>query len=252
MKCLLFLPLLISTVWAQPSSSSAAAVENRSVQVSVDFTVVGWDSDVSGLAYQQKGAEKPLKIPEFQRSQVYHYTGPQEMGIYAANAKPVAPGVDPKGAETPVAIVRFEPGMTSVTILLAKSAAGYDSIVIPDDVGNFPVGQARLQNLSRYPVAVRFNQREPFALKPGEIRFVDPAGLILDSEMAYNKDGAWVSLPRSYIPVPSGHQTAIFFLQSDAGYFKTVDGRGTGDLQITTLRRKPEIAGAQVAVGRAN
>lgn len=204
--------------------------------VSVDFSVVGWGGEIKNLAYLNKNRLIRLGVAEFVPSTYYSYAGPAKMDLYRMDDAAVA-SVDAL-KDRRVGSVTFDPELKKATVLLSKMGDGYAAIVIPADTEKFPVGQARLQNLSSKSVSILCNKRTLVTIGPGEVQWVKPDDKsILDADMAYQESDRWVRFERSYFPVLKTQQTAIFFLKSDSNFFKTANGASVGGgVQVLTLR----------------
>lgn len=206
--------------------------------VNTEFTVVGWAGQVSELAYRKNDRLQPIDAPAFERSKVYKYSGPARMGFYLPKDPDAKPKADSKNA-APVATVTLEPGVKRYTVLLAGKNGNYQAQAIADDEGKFPVGNARVFNLCPMRLAIRCNQANTTTLAPGKWEILSPgADHVLAAESAYEAKGTWLRANMDYIPVPPEWQTSIFFLLSDASYFKSIDGVGSR-VQLIILREKP-------------
>ncbi|MBW8780509.1 MAG: DUF4397 domain-containing protein [Verrucomicrobia bacterium] len=207
--------------------------------VNTEFTLVGWAGQVSELAYRKNGRLQPVNAPAFERSKAYKYSGPARMGFYLPKNPAAKPKPDSKDTETPVATVTFEPGVKHYTVLLAEKNSNYQAQAIADDDGKFPVGSARVFNLCPMRLAIRCNQAGTTTLAPGKWEILNPgADHVLAAESAYEAKGTWLRANMDYIPVPPEWQTSVFFLLSDANYFKSIDGVGSR-VQMIILREKP-------------
>lgn len=201
-------------------------------QVDITFSVVGWGQAIPGLQYRQGGGLKTVDAPLFKRSAPVPYRGPATLEFHL----PVAAGKDPP----PIATAALSPDMKRALVLLAPTgAAGYQALVVPDDLDAIPGGQALLMNLSAADLAIRTNKSDLFPLAPGESRLVRPdqkSMLLLQMEIGVRQAGGWRKTDSSFLPLPATHQTIVFFLSNDSDYFKDVDGRLLKPVQTVVLR----------------
>lgn len=206
-------------------------------QISLVFSVLGWDGEIKNLGYLKNNHLTPLKVSEFTPSAYYSYAGPAKMDLYMTDDRSASATVD-KMEDKPVGSVVFDPELKRAMVLLSKTSEGYASVVIPVDRDKFPAGQARFQNLSSKPVSILCNKKTLVTIAPGEVKWVKPDDKnILDADMAYYDSDRWVKLERNYFPILQTQQTMIFFLKSGSDFFKTANGASVGgDIQVLTLR----------------
>lgn len=232
MKPRFLLCLLLSSLACGLSRAQTPAADEQ--PVTVEFTLVGWAGEITNLAYRQDGGLVPVTVPAYLRSKVYKYAGPARMGFYLKDAPQ-----DPKQGETPVATVRFEPGVHRYTVLLAGQSGVYLAQAVADDPDKFPIGQARLFNLCPTRMAIRCNQASTLVLAPKQYVLVKPEpNHVLVTQAAYETDGGWRKASDDFVPIRPDEQTSIFFLLSEDQRFRSVDGVARA-VQMVILRGKP-------------
>jgi len=205
----------------------------------VEFTIIGWAGEVSGLSYRQNGNLHSLQVPAYARSPVYKYSGPAQMGFYVKNPAAGKPGTSSEPKEMPVATVTLDPGVKRYTVLIAGGDNRYQAQAIADDEDKFPVGRARILNLCPFRLAIRCNQTSTVTLDSRQSAIVSPgADHVLAAETVYELGGEWKRANSDFIPAPPDRQTSIFLLHSEAKHFRSVDGIGSV-LQMFILREKP-------------
>ena len=125
-------------------------------------------------------------------------------------------------------------------ILLSPQGDHYQAMVVPDDLDTVPGGQALVMNLCKTHLAIRTNKKDLFNLAPGESKLVSPGSkalLLLQMEVGIQEpDFGWKKSDNCFLPLPAAYQTMIFFLTSDSGYFKDIDGRTLKPTQMVVLR----------------
>lgn len=219
-------------------SRAGAQGETPQPVVTVTFTVVGWSGEPAALFYQQAGRHVPFEAPPFTRSKSYRYTGPAQMDIYAsgeAAGKP-APAVKAGTVVFPVGPKRF-------TVLLGGQNGHYMSRVIADDEEGFPVGTARVFNLTSTRMLIRYNQKNAAVILAEKNEILRPRpDFQLVAETAFERNGQWKRSNDDFIYTPPDSQTSVFYFESDSSYFKSIDG-GARDIQLVVLREKPIDSG---------
>lgn len=216
-------------------ATAAAGQTQPATTVSVEFTVIGWAGAVDDLAYMQSGHLRKLTAPAYVRSGVSHYTGDPKMDIYQ---KPKQAGDKP----VPVASVNFDPKAGRYTVFLAAKDGAYSAFALADDDDKFPVGHARIVNLSPTPIALQCNNSQNVLLLPKQNEIVAAgAGNVLYSQSAYQQSGKWRRLGSNFIILPPKMQTTLIFVQNDADYFKSADGRVMDAIQMIMLREDPSL-----------
>lgn len=139
------------------------------------------------------------------------------------------------------ALVPLPPGCTRVTALLAPLGNGmFQAYVIDDDPAKLPPGKVRVHNLSPLPVSIRCaGAKEGKILKPRDAFIADAPEGYFGYELAYQKDDAWEYQENNVVPVRAGDQVQFVVLQSEHGFFLSLDGSKSGFLQLVVLRRTP-------------
>ena len=140
------------------------------------------------------------------------------------------------------ALVPLPRGCPRVTVLLAPVGKGiFQAYVIDDDPAKLPPGKVRVHNLSPHPVSIRCaGAKEGKALKPRDAFIADAPEGYFAYELAYQKDGAWEYQENNVVPVRAGDQVQFIVLQSEHGFFLSLDGSKSGFLQLVVLRRTPQ------------
>jgi hypothetical protein len=208
----LFFTLLTSALVAQASPPPAEP------DISVTFTVVGWTDKVTDtLGYRKNGTIEKLVIPAYQRSASYAYTGSRKMELFRIPVETRTSIASDKNKPLPIATVIFPASLKKATVLLTPSGAGYNSIVIADDLDQFPVGKALLLNLTRGHIGVFCNKKEPIVLGSNQHQLASPdARGVLDTIIAQENNGRWQAMERNYLTVLPGQQTAIIIYTNPA------------------------------------
>ena len=143
---------------------------------------------------------------------------------------------------TLVALAKIPSGCTRATVLLAPNGDGtFQTMVVDDNPAKLPPGKLRVQNLSPYPIAMRFNGKgaAPKELKRNEATLVDAPGEQVIYELAYKLGQEWKFQENNILPVRSNEQTQMIVLRSDNRFFLSSDGATGGFLQNVVLRREP-------------
>lgn len=202
--------------WLLFLGTSGAPAQSAPVDkhVVLEFTLAGFSSTVTNLAYRQGGKFNRVVVPEYERSPDMKYEGPPLLEFYRL-PQTVTPDAPPPPV---VASVLLDPAIKKATLLLVPIRGGkYEVVVIPDDIGTFPVGQALLINFTRRNLALRCNGAAPFTLAPREQRFTPGDGRKLDAELAEERNGRWKRIQRNFVPVLPDQQTIIVFIKNPAG-----------------------------------
>jgi hypothetical protein len=140
-----------------------------------------------------------------------------------------------------VALARIPSGCTRATVLLAPNGDGtFQAMVVDDNPTKLPPGKLRVQNLSPYTIAMRFNGRgaAPMELKRNQSTVVDAPGQQVIYELAYKLGEEWKFQENNIIEVRGDEQTQMIILRSDNRFFLSSDGAAGGFLQNVVLRRR--------------
>lgn len=212
--------------------------------VNIKFTLVGWGKQITDLEYRQAGSLKRIgTIPLFTRSKSFDYSGPDTLQFYR---QPATGETKTPEKDRIVATAAIPHGLKRAMVLLSPQGDRYQAMVVPDDIDTVPGGQALVMNLCDTSIAIRTNKTDVFALAPGERKLVSPGSkalLLLQMEVGVQqKDSSWKKSDNCFLPLPPAYQTIIFFLKSDADYFKDVDGRVLKPTQMIVLREAVETA----------
>lgn len=244
--------------------------------------LVAWGDAIPGLSFSAKSSAETITALPFQYSKPANYKGPsllaihQHAGSYAtallevdvADAKehesrPLTPdkaanAMNPerpktglalqlenlrKEQPTLVALARIPSGCNRATVLLAPNGDGtFLAMVVDDNPEKLPQGKLRVNNLSPYPIAMRFSGRGANSkeLKRNEITVVDAPGEQVIYELAYKLGEEWKFQENNILPVRSNEQTQMIILRSDNRFFLSSDGASGGFLQKVVLRRSPD------------
>jgi hypothetical protein len=266
MKSSLFLAA-VSIAATLAAGSTARAQSDTGVSMKIDL--VAWGESIDGLTLKSAKGKDPVTALAFRYSKPVSYSGPAVLEIYkgtGAAAGPAAEGTPaPAAAPSPAAIKdiaaelaarrKKEPNLVSlavlppaskhVTVLLAPAAAGtYQAYVIDDDPSKLPYGRMRIHNLSPLPIAMRCNNKAANILKTKGSVVVSPANKEVIYELAYQKDGEWVTQENNIASVGESEQAQLVVLKSDADFFTSQDGSRSGFLQTVILRRDRSDAAA--------
>lgn len=247
-------------------------------QVSMKVDLVAWGETIEGLTLKSAKGKDPVNALAFTYSKPVSYSGPVVLEIFKGTGGTPAPA--PQGEASPAAASpsaikdiaaelalrrKKEPNLVSlailppaskhVTVLLAPAAGGtYQAYVIDDDPSKLPYGRMRIHNLSPLPVAMRCNNKEANILKTKGSVVVTPQNNEVIYELAYQKDGEWVTQENNIASVRENEQAQLVVLKSDADFFTSQDGSRAGYLQTVVLRRStadvgalPELTAAQKA-----
>jgi len=208
----LFLALLTSALVVHASSPPAEP------DISVTFTIVGWTDKVTDtLGYRKNGTIEKLVVPAYQRSASYTYTGSREMELFRILGETCTSIASDKNKPIPIATVTFPASLKKATILLTPSGSGYNSIVITDDLDQFPLGKALVLNLTRGHIGVFCNKKDPIVLGSNQHQIASPdARGVLDTIIAQENNGRWQALERNYLTVLPNQQTAIIIYTNNA------------------------------------
>lgn len=211
---------------------SAKADDNTGQpNVSVQFSVVGWGEKPAKLTYKNAGKFTPLDVTPFARSPVYSYTGSAQMDLYDKSTE---------GKPAKVGTVDFIPTAKHFTVLLGGQGGHYSARVIADDESLFPMGSARVFNLTNTSMMFRYNQKAVVSIPSGQHEIVHPrSDFQLVTETAFNRNGQWKRSNDDFIYVPPDSQVSVFYFESDLNYFKSIDG-GSRDIQLIVLTEKKQ------------
>ena len=224
----IFALLVLAALSLRSVSAEDTATPSR---VSVQFTVVGWNGETLNLAYEQAGKPVVMEVPPFARSKVFTYVGPAKMDLYASYG------------ETPpakVGSVLFPSGSSRFTVLIGGSGGHYLTRVIMDDYAVFPLGTARVLNLTSSRMLLRYNQAKTVIIASGEDEILRPrADFQFVAETAFEQGGKWRRSNDDFIHVPADGRTSVFYFESDSSYFKSIDG-GSRAVQLLILQEESE------------
>ncbi len=222
----LFFTLLALVFWLSAPAANAEGAPQP--MVSVKFTVIGWSGEPSTPAYKQEGKLRSLEMLPFVRSKPYDYNGPAEMELYSPDAK-----------DEKVGTVVFPVGPKRFTVLIGGQPGHYQTRVIADDETTFPIGSARVLNLTSTRMLFRYNQAHAITIDAGKHAILRPReDLQLVAETAFERNGKWRRSNDDFIYVPSDGQTSVFYFENDSSYFKSIDG-GSREVQMLILLEKP-------------
>jgi hypothetical protein len=200
--------------------------EPSPANVTVSFTVmVLGNQPVTDLFFLAGGKLTPFKAPSYQRSTVYHYSGPATMTFYRLAPK--------DGVQQPEAAGQTElpTGATRVLVLLVPAGGNYSMGAVDDGEGLLPLGKVRLYNATPNPLTVVCNDTPAVTLKPFETVTADAT-----KEGAFGvnvsklKDGQWQPVFNSVYRVPADQKINLFMLNSySKSFFK-------GEVQVFLLK----------------
>ncbi len=173
--------LLACALQAQEPADDTAAV-------SVEFSVLAWQSDVSTLRYSPENVVLPLESST--RSPVHAYAGPATLRFYA-------PGVDiaaPSGGKPPAAIasVTFPRGASRFTLLATSRGAGrYRLLALPEDGELLPAGFVQLHNFTDTRLRVTYDKDHAVQIPANESAYIRPAGHATVIHVFQEDKGVW-------------------------------------------------------------
>jgi len=221
--------------------------------ISVNYTVVGWGQEISGLKVRMgTGFQELGVIPLFDKGREFKYVGSNKMELFSQTPKLSHVAGKPP-VELPVATVEIPSGMPRVMILLAPKGDGYQAIVVPDDLASVPAGQALVMNLCQQPLGIKANQEAPFKLGLRQSKLLRPGDRALMHLDVYSQAGeAWDKVNNFFLPLPPTYQTIVFFFKSDSDYFKNVDNKITDSVQMIVLRHDLKAGSAATPVSSAS
>jgi hypothetical protein len=263
--------LAAAALWFTASTNAQS-----DAQVSMKVDLVAWGETIDGLTLKSAKGKDPVTALAFTYSKPVSYSGPAILEIFkgsVGNAAPAPEGEAAPAAASPAAIKdiaaelalrrKKEPNLVSlailppaskhVTVLLAPAAGGtFQAYVIDDDPSKLPYGQMRIHNLSPLPVAMRCNNKAANILKTKGSVVIKPENKEVIYELAYQKDGEWVTQENNIASVRENEQAQLVVLKSDADFFTSQDGSRGGYLQTVVLRRStadvaalPELTAAE-------
>jgi hypothetical protein len=254
---------IAAALWA---GLPAAAQSDGGVAMKIDL--VAWGESIPGLTLKSAKGKDPVTALAFRYSKPVSYSGPAVLEIYKGSAPDAAPapaGTPAPAATNPAAIKNLaaelaerrkkEPNLVSlallppaskhVTVLLAPADAGtYQAYVIDDDPSKLPYGRMRIHNLSPLPIAMKCNNKAASILKTKGSVVATPVNKEVIYELAYQKDGEWITQENNIASVRDTEQAQLVVLKSDAEFFTSQDGSRAGFLQTVILRRERGDAAA--------
>ena len=261
-----FFPALATLAACLWSAGPAAAQSDAQVSMKVDL--VAWGESIDGLTLKTAKGKDPVTALAFTYSKPVSYSGPVVLEIFKGTGGTPTPAPEGEPAPAPAAASAIkdiaaelalrrkkEPSLVSlailppaskhVTVLLAPAAGGtYQAYVIDDDPAKLPYGRMRIHNLSPLPVAMRCNNKAANILKTKGSVVITPENKEVIYELAYQKDGEWVTQENNIASVRENEQAQLVVLKSDADFFTSQDGSRSGYLQTVVLRRSTADVGA--------
>lgn len=126
------------------------------------------------IFYESEGEERPLMTSRNRRSRtVYTHQGGNRILFFTRET-----GTEGETVRVPFATARIRGGTRRFLVIFQRNPAAPEgprlAFVLPEDDGLFAVGQARVLNLSPYPLACVVGDRR-IAVPPGENRTVSVA-----------------------------------------------------------------------------
>lgn len=183
-------------------------------QVSVQFRLMAWESDVPELNY---GHHQKIELTEVNtRSLPQTYTGPAMLNFT------LAPKITPKPADNKpapvVASVVFSKETKRVTLLTAPDGHGrFGMYAILDDPASLPAKHARLHNLSRERLLIGYNANERVELEPGTSALVTTSATALVIRVASTINGQWRELFNNVIEIAPAIGTNVLLIPGQQG-----------------------------------
>lgn len=163
---------------------SAPAAE---ATVSVEFSVVAWQTDVSTLRYSTTAVVAPLESSS--RSAVYAYAGPPTLRFYPLSTDLSSPTGKPPAA---IGSVTFPPGATRFTLLaMSKGGGRYQLQALPEDGELLPTGFVRLHNFTGTKLRVTYDKDHAVQIPPAESAYIRPAGRATVIHVYQEDAGVW-------------------------------------------------------------
>ena len=146
----------------------------------------------------------------------------------------------PSGAlgPVPVGAVALPRDCKRVLLLISRSGEKAQVFALPDDTSASLAGKVRFVNLTNTNIGVQSAKDTRTAIAPSKELVLSPncADSTLIARLAYEKDGAWPMLKDAVFPAPVSVMTTVFFLRSDDGSFRSMDGQILGPIQMFAMR----------------
>jgi len=210
MKSFLRFPLLLILLTSVPSLHADAQTLN---EVSVEFTLYAWKTDLPRLRYSETDITAPLAA--FMRSAQHTYTGPATLNFYSSRADlRVGAGKPPQS----LASVTFPSGSSRFTLLTQPEGNGrYRMQALPENGDLLPLRFVQLHNFTDHLILVSYDKDSAAQIPPSGTAYIRPAGDVTVVEVSRVDGTKWRKLFNNVIELNPDKRGNVIFAADRSG-----------------------------------
>ncbi len=195
---------LIQPLQAQVEASPPA-------QVSVDFRILAWKTNVPSLRYSTRGTIEALE--SYSCSEPQHYTGPETLAFYS-NKKRLSPQRI-RMQENAVASVAFPQGASRFTLLaIPKGRRSYHLYAVPENGELLPQRFVLLHNFTDYAIRIDYNQGDRVQIAAQDTAYIQLNQGATVVHVSFDDKGKWRKLFNNVVELNSESRANVFFTKS--------------------------------------
>lgn len=220
-----------------PSPAPSGSAGTAQKAISVEITAVAWEHPVNDISIKGGGL-KALEIPAFAESRVYQYRGSNPL-VLTRNDRRYAeshPDYEPVSRQ-----VEIPPEWKKVILPVFPFADGSFAVkAVQNDTETFPVGRARIINVSDETLAIKTRDENRVLEPQGQTIFAVPEGSAqLGFAYARQQGDAWRVAGSGAFPVPATERRTIFITKSGAEFFRQTAEAFDSEGRLATYRLPP-------------
>lgn len=193
-----------------PLKADSEVLEPR--QVSVDFRVLAWKTNLPDLRYDTSGTVEELSA--FSVSQPSHYTGPESLNFYSNKRQSNSPKMREK-AKT-LATVTFPQGASCFTLLaIPNGRDNYRIYAIPENGELLPPRFVLLHNFTNYRIRIDYNLGDRVQIEPKENAYIQLNQGATVVHLSYFDQVKWRKLFNNVVELNDEFRANVIFTDSD-------------------------------------
>jgi len=206
LRFLLLIALLATTrsLHAEPPAAN---------EVSVEFSLYAWNTDLPRLRYSETDVISPVTAS--MRSAQHTYTGSATIYFYGPRADlRSGEGKPPR----PLTSATFPPGSSRFTLLTQSEGVGrYRMHVIPENGDLLPLRFVQLHNFTEHRLFVSYDKDSAVQIPPSGTAYIRPAGDVTVIEVSRADGAKWRKLFNNVIELNPDKRGNVIFAADRSG-----------------------------------